>query len=200
MHRTLCLCPLLPRLETRTRVVLVRHQLEERKTTNTGRLVELCLPACTVVRRGAEAPDDPSPLWSQGPAVLLFPHADARPLADWRDSPSPLTLVVPDATWRQAGKFRRRVPGLDRIPCAALPPVAPSRFRLRRALRPHHLSTAEAIARALGLLEDPELERRLDEVFRVMVDRTLWTNGRLPASEVTGGIPEGVRSHAPLGR
>ena len=36
MHRSLCICALLPRLETRTRVVLLLHQLEIVKPTNTG--------------------------------------------------------------------------------------------------------------------------------------------------------------------
>jgi hypothetical protein len=32
-----------------------------------------------------------------------------------------------------------------------------------------------------------------------MTERTLWTNGRLAADRVTGGIPAGARSHDPLG-
>ena len=47
-----CLCGLLPRVETRTRVVLVLHQLEDHKTSNTGRLALLCLPNSEIVFRG----------------------------------------------------------------------------------------------------------------------------------------------------
>jgi len=36
MHRSLCICALLPRLETSTRVVFILHQLEANKPTNTG--------------------------------------------------------------------------------------------------------------------------------------------------------------------
>lgn len=200
MHRSLCICALVPRLETRTRVVLVLHQLEARKTTNTGRLAARCLTGSRVVMRGAGAPDDPAAVWAgPGPAVLLFPHEDAQPLECWRDSPEPVTLVVPDGTWPQAAKARRRVPGLDRLPCAALPASAPSSYRLRRAQHPTRLSTIEAIARALAVLEgDPEIERRLEHIFRVMVDRTLWSNGRLATGEVTGGVPAGAVSHDPL--
>jgi hypothetical protein len=38
----------------------------------------------------------------------------------------------------------------------------------------------------------------LMRVYRIMTERTLWTNGRVAASDVTGGIPAGVRSHDPL--
>ena len=41
--------------------------------------------------------------------------------------------------------------------------------------------------------------RQLEYIFRVMVDRTLWTNGRLPTHAVTGGIPSGAESHDPRG-
>src|SRR5689334_14281839 len=42
MHRGLCICALLPRISTRTRVVLVLHQLEALKPTNTGILAAKC--------------------------------------------------------------------------------------------------------------------------------------------------------------
>jgi hypothetical protein len=57
----------------------------------------------------------------------------------------------------------------------------------------------EALAFALGVLEGPEIEAELMRVYRIMTDRTLWTNGRLPREAVTGGVPEDVRSHDPLG-
>jgi DTW domain-containing protein YfiP len=131
--------------------------------------------------------------------VLLFPHAEARPLESWRDSPRPITLVVPDGTWRQANKARRRVPGLDALPCATLPPVVRSSYRLRHDRRPDRVSTIEAVALALRILEGPAAAEPLELIFRIMVDRTLWTNGRIASGEVTGGIPSGVRSHDPLG-
>ncbi len=52
MHRSLCICALLPRLETRTRVVLLLHQLEVDKPTNTGVVAARCLVNSAVVYRG----------------------------------------------------------------------------------------------------------------------------------------------------
>jgi DTW domain-containing protein YfiP len=199
LHRSLCLCALVPRLETRTRVVLLVHQLELRKPTNTGRLAARCLAGSTVVVRGGGEPADPSAAWADAVTPLvLFPDAEAEPLERWRDHAHPLTLIVPDGTWRQAARARRRIAGLANIPCASLPPSAPSLYRLRRASRPGWLSTLEAIARALGILEGPEVEAALLHILRVMVDRTLWSNGRLPGADVTGGIPSGAVAHDPL--
>jgi len=63
--------------------------------------------------------------------VLLFPHEDAVPLSRFSASETPITLVVPDGTWRQASKVRARVPGLRDIPCVCLPKDTPSMYRLR---------------------------------------------------------------------
>jgi DTW domain-containing protein YfiP len=209
MHRTLCICSLLPSLATRTRLVLVLHQLESRKTTNTGRLAARCLANSQVVFRGrddemrrTDGPGDGAgaSLWPpDSDPVLLLPHETARPLTEWASSPRPVTLIVPDGTWRQVKKTRRRIPGLDRVPCAVLPGADSSRYRLRRDARPDRLATLEAIALAMGVLEGAEIQRALLHVFAVMVDRTLWTNGRIATEEVTGGIPAGVFPHDPTG-
>jgi len=197
MHLTLCICALIPRVETRTRLLLILHQLEDRKPTNTGRLAARCLPNSAVSTRGGVPP---ATLWEGTEPVLLFPHVEARPLESWRDSARPITLVVPDGTWRQANKARRRVAGLDALPCAALPQAVRSSYRLRHDRRLDRVSTIEAIALALRILEGPAAAEPLELIFRIMVDRTLWTNGRIASGEVTGGIPAGVRSHDPLGQ
>jgi DTW domain-containing protein YfiP len=226
MHLSLCICALLPRLETRTRVVLLLHQLEVDKPTNTGVVAARCLVNSAVVYRG-RAPDQPSPVvaGSEGGgldeqaarlaaaipagtrAAFLFPHASATPLEEWRAGAAPVTLIVPDGTWSQAARALSRFGHRLALPCVALAEakggsasvdVAP-RGRLRAAARPGRLATLEALARALGVLDGPEIEAELTRVFRVMTDRTLWTNGRLPREAVTGGVPEGARSHDPRG-
>jgi DTW domain-containing protein YfiP len=85
------------------------------------------------------------------------------------------------------------------LPCVALPPIVRSSYRLRHDRRPDRVSTIEAVALALRILEGPAAADPLERIFRIMVDRTLWTNGRLATGEVTGGIPAGVRSHDPFG-
>jgi DTW domain-containing protein YfiP len=203
LHHALCICDRLPSIPTRTRVVLVLHQLEARKPTNTGRLALRCLPNGLVVVRGRPTADGlpaaagagggPPPWLAEAPnPVLLFPDEDARPLAEWRPGAGPpVTLVVPDGTWRQASNTRRRIPGLDRAPAAALAPGASSRYRLRRARREGCVSTLEAIARALAILEgDPSIEQRLLAVLELQVERTLRMGGRTgPAADGGAAAP-----------
>jgi DTW domain-containing protein YfiP len=203
MHRSLCICALLPRVATRTRVVVVLHQLEAAKTTNTGALAARCLENSAVVYRG-RAPGsgaaDPldERMWIETDPLLLFPHSSATPLDAWRGSGKPITLLVPDGTWPQTVRTCRRLRALGDIPCVSLPAPGAAVDRLRDSARADRLATLEAVALALGVLEGPTVRDALMRVYRIMTERTLWTNGRVSASGVTGGIPAGVRSHDPL--
>jgi DTW domain-containing protein YfiP len=169
-----CLCALIPSVETRTRVLVVLHHFETRKPSNTGRLALRCLPNSGAVIRGAPDQSQAAPDWSEhGDPVLLFPHPDARPLAELCGGLRPVTLIVPDATWRQAQRMRRRVAGL-----IDLPPD------------PRRLSTMEAIAESLGLLEGgrgPAVRELLLGIFRVMVDRSLRSRSPQRAARETTG-------------
>jgi DTW domain-containing protein len=174
---TKCLCDLVPTIETRTRVVIVLHQLETQKPSNTGHLALRCLPNSDVVIRGRFDRSTEVPDWTaRGDPVLLFPHEDALPLETWRDHGRPVTLIVPDGTWRQAARVRRRVSGLDAVPCAFLANHGRSAYRLRRTPDPSRLSTMEAIANALAVLEGgggADIRGALLRIFHVMVERSL---------------------------
>jgi DTW domain-containing protein YfiP len=207
MHRSLCICGLLPRVETRTRVLFIVHQLEANKPTNTGLLAARCLPNSAVIYRG-RAPEpsiagptsQPSIDTPGAQRLILYPHPSATPLAAWRGREEPVALLVPDGTWRQAARTRARLaPDPRAIPCVSLP-ISEDRRRMRTPSRPGRLATLEAVARALGILEGPEVEAALLRVYRIMTERTLWSNGRIDTADVTGGIPPGVRSHDPLSR
>jgi DTW domain-containing protein YfiP len=198
MHGSLCVCALVPRVMTRTRLVLVIHRFEARKPSNTGRLAAACLPNSEILVRGHEgSPSELFPHDASRTLLFLFPHPEARPLAEYAASGAPVTLIVPDGTWRQASKVRQRVPGLKDVPCVSLPHDAPSIYRLRSEAHGHGLATIEAIARAMGILEGLHVRHALEHVFRAMVERTLWARGEIETADVTGGVPEGAMRHDP---
>ena len=202
MHRSLCICGLLPRLQTRTRVVLVIHQLEAVKPTNTGLVAARCLANSAVVYRGRGPDQDAAATGEEiAPAgvtsLFLFPHADATPLDSWGGRGDQIQLVVPDGTWSQAARMRGRI--ARGLPCVSLPPRGVGAGRLRAAPRPGRMATLEAVAAALGILEGSAVDDALMRVYRIMTERTLWTNGRIRTGDVTGGIPAGVQPHLPLG-
>ena len=167
MHRSLCICGLLPRIETRTRVVLIVHQLEAVKPTNTGLVAARCLPSSTVVYRGrapqGAAAVGATPDWPEAVAaaaagvqpLVLYPHPSATPLEDWRSRTEAVALVVPDGTWAQATRIHARFAArAGDIACVSLPASRTGK-RLRTARSPHQMATLEAVALALGILEGP---------------------------------------------
>jgi DTW domain-containing protein YfiP len=82
-------------------------------------------------------------------------------------------LIVPDGNWNQAQRMARRDPDARGALHVTLPAGEPSRYQLRRNPREGTLSTLEAIARALALLEGPGLEEPLLDLFDTFVTRSL---------------------------
>jgi DTW domain-containing protein YfiP len=179
MHVARCICAFAPRLTLATRVVLVMHRREVAKPTATGPLALMTLANSELRVHGhQDRPVDLRDLVDGAHRLLaLYPAEDARPLgAGFRgDDPRPVTLVVPDGSWRQASKAVRRLPGLDRAEAVTLPPGPPSRYRLRREPKEGGLATFEAIARVLGFLESPSVQAELEAFFERMVEATLAT-------------------------
>ncbi|MDB4956765.1 MAG: hypothetical protein JWO36_4334 [Myxococcales bacterium] len=197
MHATLCICDLVPQLRTRSKLAVLVHYREARKPTNTGQLAARCVEGSTIEIIG-EA-ERPLPLVDSGQAILLYPADDAVPITNFADQP--VRLIVPDGSWRQASKMRRRIAGLDALPCVTIE-SAVTAYRLRAEPKDGGLATLEAIAAALRVLEGdrgPEIEAAMLAVFRIMVERTLWLRGALRDHEVTGGIPAAAIAHDPRG-
>ncbi len=181
LHWRSCLCASLEPIALATRVIVLRHRRELHKPTNSGRLVPLTLVAGEVRTFGArDVPLDTAGLIDPARhTLLLYPSADSRELTRDEVSAGPITLIVPDADWRRAFKLVAREPSLAGVPRVHLPSGAPSAYRLRSHTNPRFLATFEAIARALGILEGAEVQARLEHVFRLMVERTLYSRGQL---------------------
>jgi DTW domain-containing protein len=185
LHLTHCLCAEVTALTLRTRVVVIQHRRERSKTTATAHLAQLLVPALQIRQRGWVEPLDLSDLLDPARrCLILFPGPDARPLtaALVAEDPRPTTLVVPDGSWRQASKMPRREPLLRNLARVSLPPAEPSRYQLRREPVPGGLATVEAIARALGMLEGPEVQQRMEALFHTFVERTLVTRAQPPGT------------------
>ncbi len=160
------------------------HHQERRKTTNTGRMIARILPSQTRIRYFGD-PDDQSPLpQCEGPCALLFPEPMAPILSPAHATPGPLTLIVPDGTWSQAIRITRRSPDARNVPTLRLPDLPQGRYNtLRRTPHAGTLSTFEAIAHALGILEGPAIETALLRIFDIFIERarTVRTQGEIIA-------------------
>lgn len=179
-----CFCAEIPNLTVKTRIVVVRHWREELTSSNSARLLPMMIPHCEIHRRGGKVRFDAEKILAKAPTPLfLFPDEGARELnaGFLRDFPGPHTLIVPDGTWSQVRRVHRREVFLNDIPTVKLTEAdvvaEPTIYSLRHTDHPYALSTFEAVARALGVLEGKSVERELMKVFRLFVDRSLWMRG-----------------------
>ena len=174
---THCLCPLIPSLDSRTRVLLLQHPSEVNHALNTARLAALGLINAQLVV--GEVFEDLATLLSPPgyQARLLFPGDDAQPLQAYAPSDQPLLLVVPDGTWRKARKLLHLNPLLAALPRVTLAEGAESRYRLRKAPGPGALSTVEAIVQALEVLEAPASFAPLLKPFEALIEGQIAAMG-----------------------
>lgn len=174
--QSVCYCAHLVSLPTRTRVLVLQHPREADKAIGTARIAQLCLPSAQIVV-GVELANHALVRAALSDAtrapVVLYPADDARDLA--REPPhGEVTLIVLDGTWAHARALVRKNPWLAALPRYAFAPARASEYRIRREPRPHYVSTLEALAEALALLErDGRDFAELRTPFRAMVDMQL---------------------------
>jgi len=172
-----CLCPLIPHLDSRTRVLLLQHPSEVSHALNTARLAALGLSNAELIV-GEVFEDLPTLLNRPGyQARLLFPADDAQPMQAYGESDEPLLLVVPDGTWRKARKMLHLNPLLAALPRVTLAEGGVSRYRLRKAPGPGALSTIEAIVQALETLEAPTTFAPLLKPFEALIEGQIAAMG-----------------------
>ena len=175
--QTHCLCALIPRLDSRTRVLLLQHPSEVNHALNTARLAALGLSNAELIV-GEVFEDLPTLLNRPGyQARLLFPAEDAQPLQVYAPTEEPLLLVVPDGTWRKARKMLHLNPLLAALPRVTLAEGGVSRYRLRKAPGPGALSTIEAIVQALETLEAPTTFAPLLKPFEALIEGQIAAMG-----------------------
>jgi DTW domain-containing protein YfiP len=176
--QTHCLCPLIPDLDSRTRVLLLQHPSEVNHALNTARLAALGLVNSQLVV--GEVFEDLSELLNPPgyTARLLFPADDAQPLQAYSPGEQPMLLVVPDGTWRKARKLLHLNPLLAALPRVTLANGGVSRYRLRKAPGPGALSTVEAIAQALQVLEAPQSFDALLQPFEALIEGQIAAMGQ----------------------
>ncbi|KAG0519745.1 hypothetical protein BDA96_08G012900 [Sorghum bicolor] len=188
-----CLCPYLPPspLPTSTTVVILHHpHALRRNPLSTLPLLARSLSNLRLVpgRRLLPSSIPPAPT-PRGPVLLLYPSPAASDLTSWcRSTPRPAraapTLLLLDGTWKQAKEMHAA--SLPVLTSLGIVPVAlpvdgsadgdsmfESDLVVRKEPRKGCVSTMEAVARALRLLEPEEngavVEEAMLGVLRAMV-------------------------------
>ena len=171
--KTLCWCPSIQPMPTRTRFVFLMSPQEfKREKAGTGRLTHLCLPHSEI--HMGKSFDEHEAVQaiindSRNFPVLLYPGVGARNVSAGgltADEIGDRQLVVflLDATWNGARKMLGHSASLKRLPRVMFTASAPSRYVIKQQPQVGCLSTLEATHEVLCALEQAKLdEYRLPE-------------------------------------
>ena len=181
MHPRLCICEAIPQLDLTTRLILVMHHREWSRPTATGPLALAVLTNSELRIQGdrEQVLDFRDLDTAERRTLLLYPGEEAGILDRnlLTTDPRPVNLVVPDGNWRQASRMGRRLPGLEHATMVRLPEGEKTGWGIRKEAHPEGLATFEAIARALGIIESTEVQQSMEELFRLMVAKTIEARG-----------------------
>lgn len=179
MHLQRCICHLIPRLDLKTKLTLVVHHRELKRTTNTGRLAVHALVNSEMHIRGQEGnPLDLSSLLSDHyESYVLYPSEDAIDIENLKPK-KPVQLIVSDGNWRQAGKLHRRHSELQHLPRVCIKQKNLAEVHLRREHFTEGFSTLEAIAIAIGSIEGEAVKESLMALYRAKLHATLEGRGQ----------------------
>jgi DTW domain-containing protein YfiP len=189
LHLDLCLCEHIPKLDLATKVSLIIHHKELKRTSNTGQLALKSLSNSTMYVRGLKnEPIDMEQLLSdEYETLLLFPTDDAEVLTPKLVSSidKKIQIIVPDGNWRQASKVNTRYPELENIKRVKVARVGVDPYHLRVETTQDGMATLQAIAYALGAIEGEDIQNELLKLYDEKLVRTLVGRGKLPQSAIT---------------
>ena len=180
--RAQCLCDVVPRIELNTKICLVIHRSELKRSSNTGLLAVRALVNSEMRIRGEgrEPLDLKDLLTPRYRTFLLYPSDDAVELDKElvAKEPTPIQLIVPDGTWRQASKVHSRHHELEDVQRVKISTPSNRGIQLRTQTRPEGMPTLQAIAQGLGVIEGDRVGAQLMRLYQVKIERTLTGRGQ----------------------
>lgn len=158
--QTACICHLISKVQSSVEVLILQHPMEALETKGTARLLHLCLPNSTIFVN--EVFEDKL-LLSIKNSILLYPitpEDHSLGIASPPDLNSTvlaqldnIRLIIIDGTWRKSRKILCKNPYLQTLPRLMLDDLPVGQYTIRKARKPHQLSTLEAACAALTQLE-----------------------------------------------
>ncbi len=154
------------------------HPFEYEKPTNTGRIIQDCLPKTKIIlwERTNPAEDLLDIVQeSKNHVFLVFPKeykTDNNIIVNSTQLPiSDPHFILLDGTWKQARKIFRKSPYLHHLPIISFNSEQKSIYHLRNPTKNHHLCTIEVAVILLRLNLETEQSEQLNDYFRKFVNQ-----------------------------
>lgn len=160
MTQGTCICGEAQITSIQTRIVLLTHESEINRISNTGRLIKRLFPKNThiVIWSRTEISRELERLLSDDEFdnYLVFPEDLAPNMVATKelDFNKKNAFFVIDGTWKEAKKILRKSPYLHDLPIIELDIQAETQYFIRRKSDEHHLCTAEIVMEVLKTNRD----------------------------------------------
>ncbi|XP_059621716.1 tRNA-uridine aminocarboxypropyltransferase 2 [Phlebotomus argentipes] len=158
---TVCWCPHLPTtpLNPESRVIILQHPAEEKRCLQTAKMLSLGLAnnKCLVFR-GKKFPSPKHEtllreILEDPRSLLLYPSKSSVPLEDVPTQDGPFNLILLDGTWSQAKAIYASNSSLHQMRQVKLITTGNSNYVIRTQPTEGCLSTLEAAAEVLSIVE-----------------------------------------------
>ena len=167
-----CICHLIPSVESQIDLVLLTHENELSRDTNTGKLLQQSLKQCeSFVWQRKTPPADLIALLEDETRqpFLLFPSEESmecqQAVLNEASNQKPLFIIL-DGTWQEAKKMLNKSPWLQPIPQVHLGITSESSYTLRRNQNSGHLCTCEVGVELLKTLGEDEPARLINDYYQ----------------------------------
>lgn len=157
-----CVCDFIKPIANKIEVGILQHPSETKQVKGTAILAALSLQKCRlwVAEELDEAPDLKAWLAGAKPVYLLYPPTQQKESVEVIDTlnlsqndPAEYKVLVLDGTWRKTYKMMQINPALQTLPRVTIAPANISAYLIRKQKDSQSLSTIEAIAELLSILE-----------------------------------------------
>ncbi|MEZ8020659.1 tRNA-uridine aminocarboxypropyltransferase [Vibrio splendidus] len=167
-----CVCHLIPTVESQTDLVLLTHENELSRDTNTGKLLQQSLEQCqSLVWQRKTPPAELVAMFEDETRqpFLLFPSDKSiecqQAVMTKAINRKPLFIIL-DGTWQEAKKMLNKSSWLQTVPQVHLNITSESSYTLRRNQDSGHLCTCEVGIELLKSLGESEPAKLIDDYYQ----------------------------------
>ena len=170
-----CLCDSISIINNKLKIIILRHPSEEKVTKNTANLLNLGLDNCQILAGESEQDFLQLATLPKATTAVLYPADNALCLDEHTATTDALKqslthLIVIDGTWKKAYKMLQLTPSLHAFQAVSFKQVPQNKYVIRKAPRADSLSTLEAVAHSLKLIEGLDVTP-LYKLLAALVDK-----------------------------
>lgn len=171
-----CICNIVPKIETKTKIWILSTEREFSRPSNTARLLKLVNPESTelILWERTNAPEKLIEYINNEDyeVYILFPMENddlSESKFEYKSSEKIPAFIILDGTWKEARRILRKSDYLKNLPRVSLNPIHKSEYTLRRCASEGELCTIEAAIEVLGLNYELENAKLIKDVFDLFI-------------------------------